>query len=78
MLGDETMSTTESIRTQIDQVLGQLTEAELEQVWKTVQDVRRKRVSAVYRLHKKAVALGVTDLAERHDEYAHGPKDPNR
>ena len=68
------MSTVESVRTRIEQALGQLTEAQLERVWEVVQEVQSKHVSAVYRLHKKAVTLGVIDLAEHHDEYAHNTK----
>jgi len=69
------MGTIESVRTQIEQALGQLTEAQLEWVWEVVQKLQQKHDLNLYHLHEYAISTGVPDLAQNHDLYLYDRRD---
>jgi hypothetical protein len=56
-------------KTQVYQVIDQLSPSQLAQLWEYVQRLTREPVAPLYHVHERAIATGVVDLAAQHDYY---------
>jgi len=68
------MNASQPVKSLIEQSLDDLSPEQLAQLWECLKRLKDQPVSALYRLHEKAIDTGITDLAEHHDAYLYGPE----
>ena len=71
------MSTTVPTKAEIRRAIERLRPDQLARLWQFLQRLGQETKAPVYRIHEHAISTGISDLAERHDDYLYGQKEPD-